>query len=137
MGFRPDKDDTGRQLDPAEIPSGAAIQAPGDTAELCQKRMPTLDGAADATDPRLPGPTALGRFHPKAGCVGAGLGGAVAIGPIGTGVGQIARVGLGHRPLRRWRLQDHRLQHGLRLHSVIGARLGYDRPQGKAPLVGR
>jgi hypothetical protein len=109
MGFRSDKDDAGRQLDPAEIPSGAAIQAPGDATELGEKRMPAFDGAADATDPRLPGATAFGRLHPKASGVGAGVGRAVAVGAIGTGARQIPRVGVGDRRCRWRRLHDHGL----------------------------
>jgi hypothetical protein len=137
MGFRPDKDDAGRQLDPAEIPACAAIQPPGDATELGQERMPTLDGAADATNPRLPGATPFGRLHPKAGGVGAGLAGAVAVGAIGTGAREIPRVGVGYRGLGGRRLHDHRLQYRLGLHAVVGRGLGHDRPQGQAVLVGR
>lgn len=137
MGFRSDKDDAGRQFDPAEIPPCAAVQPPGDAAELGQERMPPFDRAADATDPRLPRATPLGRLHPEAGGGRPGGGRAIAVGAIGAGAGQVARVGLSDRDLRRGRLEDQGLQHGLRLHPVVGAGLGHDRPQRQAVFLGR
>jgi hypothetical protein len=137
MCFRSDKDDAGRQLDPTQIPSGIAIQTPSNATELGQKRMPSLDGATDATDPRLPRASALGRLHPKARRLGAGLGGAVAIGAIGTGMRQIPWVRGGYRGFRWRRLHDHRLQYGLRLHAVVGPRLGNGGTQRQTVLFGR
>ena len=137
MGFRPDKDDAGRQFDPAEISSCTAIQPPGDAAELGQERMPAFDRAADATDPRLPRAAPLGRLHPETGSGRPGRGRAIPVGAIGAGVGQVARVRLRDRDFRRGRLQDQGLQHGLRLHPVVGTGLGHDRPQRQAVLVGR
>ena len=137
MGFRPDKDDAGRQFDPAEIASGAAIPPPGDAAELGQERMPAFDRAADATDPRLPRAAPLGRLHPETGSGRPRHGRAIAVGAIGASVGQVTRVGLSDRGLWPGRVDDHRLQHGLRLHAVVGAGLGHDRPQRQAVFLGR
>jgi hypothetical protein len=137
MCFRSDKDDAGRQLDPTEIPSRTAIQAPGDATELGEKGVPTLDGAADAADTGLPGAAALGRLHPKTRRVGASIAGAVAVGTIGTGAGQIPRVRVGHGGFRRWWSHDQRLQHRLRLHAVVGPRLGHDGAQWQTASFGR
>jgi hypothetical protein len=137
MCFRPDKDDAGRQLNPTEIPSGTTIQPSRDASELGQKGMPTLDRAADPADSRLAGAAAFGRLHPEARRVGAGIGRAVAVGAIGTGTGQIPRVGVGHRRFRRRRLHHHRLQHCLGLDAVVGSRFGHDGTQRQAVFVGR
>jgi hypothetical protein len=136
MCFRSNKDDAGRQLDPAEIPSGTAIQTPGNAAELGEKSMPTLDCTADATDSRLPGAAAFGRLHPKARRVGASVGRAIAVGTIGTGTRQIARVRLSHgRFCRRW-LQHHRLQHRLGLYAIVSPRLGHDNTERETVFFG-
>jgi hypothetical protein len=137
VGFRPDKDDAGRQFDPAEIPSCAAIQPPGDAAELSQERMSAFDRAAYATYPPRPRATPLGCLHPKAGRCRPGRGRAIPVSAIGTGPGQVTRVGLNDRDLRRGRLDDHRLENGLRLYPVVGTGLGHDRPQRQAAFLGR
>ena len=137
MCFRSDKDDAGGQLDPTEIAARATIQPSGDAAELGQEGMATLDGAADAAHPRLAGVTASGRLHPEAGRVGAGVGGAVAIGAVGTGTRQIPRVRAVRGPFGGRRPHDHRLQNNLRLHPVVGPRLGHHGAQRQATLLGR
>jgi hypothetical protein len=124
MCFRSNKDDAGRQLDPAQIPSGTAIQTPSNAAELGEKSMATLDGATNTADARLPGVATLGRLHPKAGCVGAGVGGTVAIGAIGTGTRQIPWVRVIHGCFGGGRLHDHRFQDRLGLDAIVGPRLG-------------
>jgi lambda repressor-like predicted transcriptional regulator len=43
-----------------------AFQTPDDAAELGEKGVSTLHGAADAAHPRLTRATPLGRLHPKA-----------------------------------------------------------------------
>jgi hypothetical protein len=129
MCFRSNKDDTGRQLDPAEIASSTAIQTPGNAAELGEKSMPTLDGTTDATDSRLPSAAAFGRLHPKARRVGAGIGRTIAVSAIGTGTRQIPRVRLGYRRFCRRRLHHHRLQHRLGLYAIVSPRLGHDSTQ--------
>jgi hypothetical protein len=137
MCLRSDKDDAGCQLDPTKIPSGATIQSSGDAAELGEKGMPTLDRTADAADPRRSAPTAFGRLHPKARRVGAGIGRAVALGSIGTGTRQIAHVGVGYRGFGRRRRHDHRLEHRLRLHAIVGTGRGHDGTQRQAVFLGR
>jgi len=137
MCLRSDKDDASRQLDPPQIPSRTAIQTPSDATELGQKGMPPLDGAADAADARLSGSTPLGSLHPKARCVGPPLGRAVPVSAIGTGTRQIPWIGGGDRDWGGRRLHHHRLQNRLRLHTVVGSRLGDHGPQGQAMLVGR
>jgi hypothetical protein len=125
MCFRSDKDDAGRQLNPAEIPSATAIQPSGDATELGEKGMSTLDRTADAAHSRHAGASAFGRLHAKARRVGAGSGRAVAIGTIRTGTGQIPRIRLGYWGFRRRRLHYHRLEHRLGLDAIVGARLGH------------
>jgi len=137
MCFRSDKDDAGGQLDPTEIAARATIQPSGDAAELGEESMAALDGTTDAADPRLPGVTASGRLHPEAGRVGAGVGGAVAIGAVGTGTRQIPRVRAVRGPFGGRRPHDHRLQNNLRLHAVVGPRLGHHGAQRQAAFLGR
>jgi hypothetical protein len=137
MCFRSNKDDAGRQLDPAEIASGTAIQTPGNAPELGEKSMATLHGATDAADARLPGAATLGRLHPKASRVGAGVAGTVAIGTIGTSTRQIPWVRVIHGRCGGWRLHDHRCQDRLRLNAIIGPRLGDNDAQRQAVFLGR
>lgn len=137
MCFRSDKDDAGRQLDPTEIAARTAIQTPSDATELSEEGVSTLDGATNAAYTRLPSPTTLGRLHPKASRVGAGVGRAVAIGTIGTGTRQVPWVRIVHGRFGGRRLHDHRRQDRLGLHAVIGPRLGDNGAQRQTPFVGR
>jgi hypothetical protein len=137
MCFRSNKDDAGRQLDPAEVPSGTAIQTPGNATELGEKSMATLDGATDAADSRLPGTATLGRLHPKARRLGAGVGGTVAIGTIGTGTRQIPWVRVVHGRFGKRRLNHHRFQDRLGLDAIVGSCLGDNGAQRQAVLLGR
>ena len=137
MCFRSDKDDTGGQLDPTEIAARTAIQTPSDATELREEGMPTLDSATNAAHARLSGAATLGRFHPKAGRLGAGLAGAVAISTVGTGTRQIPRVGAVRRRFGGRRLHDHRFQDRLGLHAVVGPRLGHHDAQRQAVFLGR
>jgi hypothetical protein len=104
---------------------------------LGEKGVPTLDGATDAAHARLPAATTPGRLHPKARRVGAGIGRAVAIGAVGTGTRQIPRVRIDHGRFGGRRLHDHRLQDGLRLHAIVGPRLGNNGTQRQAAFLGR
>jgi hypothetical protein len=137
MCFRSDKDDTGRQLDPTEIAAAPTIQTPGNAAELGQKGVAALDGAADTPYPRLPRATPLGRLHSKARRVGAAAAGPVAIGTVGTSTRQVPWIGLVHRGFGWRRLHDHRLQDRLGLHAVVGPGFGHDRPQGEPVFLRR
>jgi hypothetical protein len=124
MCFRSNKDDTGRQLNPTEIAARTAIQSPSDATELGEKSMATLDGATNAADSRLPRAATLRCLHPKARRVGAGVGGTVAVGTVGTGTRQISGVRIVHGRFGRRRLHDHRFQDRLGLHAVVGPRFG-------------
>jgi hypothetical protein len=137
MCFRSDKDDAGRQFDPTEIAAATAIQTPGDAAELGEKGVSPLDSAADATHSWLTHAATLGRLHPKARRVGAVVGGAVAIGAVGTSMGQIPRVWVVHRGFSGWRLHDHRFQDLLGLHAIVGSRLGHDDAQRQTVFLSR
>jgi hypothetical protein len=137
MCFCSDKDDAGRQLNPAEIAAATTIQTPGNAAELSQKGVAPLDGAANTSYPRLPRTTPLGRLHPKARRVGAAIGGPVAIGAVGTDTRQVSWVWVVHRGFGWRRLHDHRFQNCLGLHAVVGPGLGHDRPQGETVFLGR
>jgi hypothetical protein len=85
MRFCSDKDDASRQLNPTEVVAATAIQTPRDAAELGEKGVSTLHGAAYVAHPRLTRAPPLGRLHPKARRLGAAVRGAVAIGAVGTG----------------------------------------------------
>ncbi len=137
MCFRSDEDDAGRQLDPTEIASATTIQTPSNAAELGQKGVAPLDGAADTPHPRLPRATPLGRLHPKARRVGTAIAGPVAIGAVRTSTRQVPWVWVVHRGFGRRRLHDHRFQDRLGLHAVVGPGLGHDRPQGETVFFGR
>jgi hypothetical protein len=137
MCFCSDKDDAGRQLDPTEIAARTAIQSPSNATELGEEGVSSLDCTPNATHARLSGATAFGRLHPKASRVGAGVGGAVAIGTVGTGTRQIPWVRVSGRRFSGWRLHDHRFQDRLGLHTVVGPRLGHHGSQREAVFLGR
>jgi hypothetical protein len=137
MCFCSDKDDAGRQLDPTKVAAATAIQTPGDATELSQEGVATLDSTTDATHARLSATATLGRLHPKASRVGAGVSGAVAVGTIGTGTRQIPWVRAISRRFSGRRLHDHRFQDCSGLHTVVGPRLGHHGSQRQAVFLGR
>ena len=99
--------------------------------------MAALHGTTDPTytgHARLP---TLGRFHAEPRGRGTLPGRLVSVGAVGPHARLVARVGVGHGRLRRWRLHDQRLQDFLGLHAVVGPGLGDGRPQRQAVLVGR
>ena len=94
IGIVPEKDHTGGQLHPAEIPPGGAVQPAGDPTELGQEGMATLHRTANPTDPGLPGLAPLGGLPPEARRSRPLLAGAVAVGPLGPRVWQVTGVRL-------------------------------------------
>src|SRR5271166_4514046 len=66
IGVMANQDDTGGQLDPAEVALRGPVEASRDPAELGQERMAALDRATDAADPRAARLAALGGLHPEA-----------------------------------------------------------------------
>jgi len=132
IGVMPDEDHTRGELHPAEKRPGRAVPASRDPTELGKKRMAALDRTANPPDPRRPWPAASGCLQAEAGRGRSLLAGAVAIGPVGAGVGQVAPVELGHGHLGGGRLDHQRLQHRLGLDAVVDVGGADDRAQGHA-----